>query len=432
MELFQLWLVINSCIFMTLYFMTFLPLKYSRAGCIAFCAATAAISILLEIVRIRFGFYEPWPKIASSAIQIPVLQAGALILSRENKIYALFIGFSSSNFVLGGNIISCAVLLAFHSITAAMAVCTLANAAIFACMNRYIKHICLTLLSREISVWMCIIPAMCYTTFFLMLYFPVSFDQRPDIMLAACSLLATVVIIYILFIQYISARSGEKNLFWRNKELHAYIRGIEFQTDTARQAMQDVRLMRHDMRHKDQLLIGLLREGKYSEAEQMLHADIERLEQPWQDSYCDNVILNSILCSMAQNAELAGIRLSVLCTVPKEQNINDYDLAIVTSNLIENAIQAVRGLDEKDRHIELAMKNRNGESFFLEIKNPCHETVRFSGKTGLPVSQQGDGHGYGMMSVQEFARKYNAHFDCFVEEQTFIVRILIYFRAEVP
>ena len=37
-----------------------------------------------------------------------------------------------------------------------------------------------------------------------------------------------------------------------------------------------------------------------------------------------------------------------------------------------------------------------------------------------------------MMSVQEFARKYNAHFDCFVEEQTFIVRILIYFRAEVP
>jgi len=136
------------------------------------------------------------------------------------------------------------------------------------------------------------------------------------------------VIIYILFIQYISARSGEKNLFWRNKELHAYIRGIEFQTDTARQAMQDVRLMRHDMRHKDQLLIGLLREGKYSEAEQMLHADIERLEQPWQDSYCDNVILNSILCSMAQNAELAGIRLSVLCTVPKEQNINDYDLAM--------------------------------------------------------------------------------------------------------
>ena len=140
---------------MMLYFMTFLPLKYSRTRCIAFCTAAAAISVLLEIVRIRFGFYEPWPKIASSIIQIPVLQAGALILSRENKIYALFIGFSSSNFVLGGNIISCTVLLACHSITAAMAVCTLANAAIFACMNRYIKHICLTLLSREISVWMC-------------------------------------------------------------------------------------------------------------------------------------------------------------------------------------------------------------------------------------------------------------------------------------
>lgn len=427
MKIFQLWLVLNSCIFMMVYFLSFLILKYSWKRSLLICMLATTVSMLLEIYRVNFVFESAWHKIGISIIQIPILQAAALILSKVKNSYALFIGFSSSNFVLAGNILSCAVLLLSDNCPAAMAVCTIANAVVFLFMDRMIKDICIQMLSKEISIWMCVIPAMCYITFYLMLYFPVSFEKNPESMLSAASLLATVIVMYILLIQYINAKSSKKNLAWRNKELHAYIRGIAFQSDAAQTAIQDIRIMRHDMRHKDQLLISLLQNGNYSEAEQMIYQDIEYLEKPYLVMYCENIVLNSILCSMAKKAEQMGIDLQISCTMPKQQEMNDYDLAMIIANLLENAIHAVAKLEKKERYVILTLKNRNGERFFMETQNPCHEAIRFSKKTGLPLSGNGEGHGFGMTSIQKFLKKYNAHFDCFTKNGMFTFRILIDF-----
>lgn len=427
MKIFQIWIVLNSCIFMIIYFMNFLLLKYSRARSYLICLSAAALSVLLEIFRVYFAFDAVWPKVVVTAANILILQITALLLSKKTDSYTLFIGFSSSVFVLAGNVAACAVLLLSKNSAAAMAICTLVNAAVFLCMYSMIRDICTKVLSREISIWMCVIPAMYYITFFLMLYFPVSFEQRPENLYAAGSLLVTVVVMYILLIQYIDAKSGEKDLLWRNKELYAYIRGIELQTDAAESAVRDFKIMRHDMRHKDHLLIELLQDKKYTEAEQVLHKDIEYLDRTYLTFYCENAILNSLLCGMAKQAEKLDIRLQISCAVPRQQKIDDYDLAIATANLLENAIQAVSKLEKEERTITLSLKNRNGEHFFLEILNPCHEQVKFSKKTGLPLSSQGGEHGLGMLSVRDFVEKYHAQSDCFVAGQTFTVRILITF-----
>ncbi|MCI8447564.1 MAG: sensor histidine kinase [Eubacterium sp.] len=427
MKIFHLWIVFNSCVFMSFYFMTFLILKYSKLISALICAAAVTISVLLEIYRISIAFDAPLLKIFISIIQIPILQSCALILSKKKDSYALFIGFSSSNFVIAGNIASCGVLLITGDSMPAMAACTLCNLLVFLCMYYMIRDICLKLLSREISIWMCLVPAMCYITFYFMLYCPVSFEQRPEIMYSAGSLIVTIVVMYILLLHYVSAKSGEKELFWRNKELHAYIHGIELQTDAAKTAIQDIRLMRHDMRHKDYLLMELLHEHKYAQAEQMLHKDLEYLDRPYLVTYCENIVINSILCGMAKEAESKAVNLKIACALPPQQEINDYDLAILTANLTENAIQAAAKLNPKERQIFLTIKYKKGERFFLEIKNPWHEQVRFSNKTGLPISTQGGEHGLGMKSVQEFVLKYHAQFDCLAEQQMFIVRILIPF-----
>ena len=115
------------------------------------------------------------------------------------------------------------------------------------------------------------------------------------------------------------------------------------------------------------------------------------------------------------------------CAVPKETNVGEYDLAMLSANLIENALQAVEKLEQKERVVTLTVKSREMESFFFEIKNPCRDKVLFSKKTGLPCSELGLGHGYGMKSVQNLVAQYHAEFDCLMEGQMFIVRILIRF-----
>ncbi len=428
MKVFHLWIVFNSCFFMSIYFLSFLLLKYSKRKSVLICIFAVALSVLCEILRIYQAFDAAWPKLIVTIGNILTLQLTAVFLSKRKNSYAVFIGFSSSIFVLAGNIAACAALLVFRNLAAALAVCTLVNAAVFLCMNFLIKEICTNLLSREITIWMCIIPAMCYTTFYLMLYFPVSFENQPEIMFSAGTLLVTVVVLYVLLIQYIYVKSNEKSLLWRNKELHAYIKGIVVQTDSMNAAVQDFRVMRHDMRHKDHLLMELLRDKKYSEAELMLQKDMEYLDRTHLTIYCENTVLNSLLCGLTKNAENQGVRLQISCSVPNHHRIDDYDLAIVTANLLENAIQGVQKRNPAERIVHFKLKAKSREHFFMEIKNPCQPPVKFSKKTGLPVSVQGEGHGYGMMSVHEFVEKYHAHFDCYIENQTFIVRILAVFQ----
>lgn len=430
MKIFHLWIVFNSCVFMSIYFISFLLLKYSKKQSVITCIIAVILCMIFELIRMQDSFDAPWPKIAATIANILILQFTAIILSEKKNSYALFIGFSSSIFVLAGNISACAVLLAFRNAPAAMLSCTLINTAVLICMNKLIKDICINLLSREIAFWMCIVPAMCYTTFYLMLYFPVSFEHQPKIMYSAGTLLVTVVVLYVLLIQYNYVKSNEKSLIWRNKELHAYIKGIVVQTDSIQSAMQDFHVMRHDLRHKDHLLMELLHDKKYSEAEQVLQKDMEYLERTRLTIYCENTILNSLLCGMAKQAENLGILLHISCCVPNQYLISDYDLAIVTANLVENAIQAVQKSGPARNQIYFTLKTKEQEQFFLEIRNPCQEPVKFSKKTGLPVSSQGGDHGYGMMSVHEFIAKYHAHFDCYVENEIFIIRILIVFQTK--
>ena len=161
---------------------------------------------------------------------------------------------------------------------------------------------------------------------------------------------------------------------------------------------------------------------------QLKDEDIETLKNQKLMTYCNNVIINSILCGMQKKAEEMNVTLTILSFVPEHQNFNDYELAMLIANLTENAMQAVMDLEEKERVVTLKIKNRKEEQLLLEITNPCYKKIVFSEKSGLPISNQGEGHGYGMISIQEFVKKYNAEFDCYVENQKFIVRILIHFK----
>ncbi len=424
MKIFQLWTVLNSCIFMSCYFMAFLLLKYSKLQSFIICTTSILLSTILELCRIHYFYDSLWAKIVVTVANILIMQSTALILSNKKDSYALFIGFGSSNFVLAGNLAACAVFLLFEGTSYALITCVCTNSVVFVCIYLMIGKISKTLLSKEISIWMCLIPALFYVTFYLLLYFPVSFEENPENMYVAGSLLFTVVVMYVLLIRYIHTKSEETKLMINNQGLFAYIRGIELQIDATESAIRKFQIMRHDMRHKDHLLIELLHDQKYQEAEKLLQKDIEYLDQTHYIIYCENTVLNSILCNMVKRAHNQDTQLSISCAVPKKQNIDDYDLAILTANLLENALQAVAKLEKSQRNVTFTLKTVTTKNFFLEILNPCNEQVHFSKKTGLPLSNQEGEHGYGMLSVQEFVKKYHAHLDCYLENQIFTVRIL--------
>lgn len=115
MKVFHLWIVFNSCFFMSIYFLSFLLLKYSKRKSVLICIFAVALSVLCEILRIYQAFDAAWPKLIVTIGNILTLQLTAVFLSKRKNSYAVFIGFSSSIFVLAGNIAACAALLVFRN-----------------------------------------------------------------------------------------------------------------------------------------------------------------------------------------------------------------------------------------------------------------------------------------------------------------------------
>ena len=87
---------------------------------------------------------------------------------------------------------------------------------------------------------------------------------------------------------------------------------------------------------------------------------------------------------------------------------DENDLAILLSNLLENAIKAAKSQVSDENLLKVKIQH-SGNQCVLEISNFCNESIQFD-KDGLPLTSA-EGHGIGMLSLRAFVKKYDAYVD---------------------
>ena len=189
---------------------------------------------------------------------------------------------------------------------------------------------------------------------------------------------------------------------------------------SAEEMVQQDRAMRHDRRHFEALLMTLLEDGKVDEAKKCLE---ERLAQEPRSCrhYCENTTVNAAITHYAALAERNNIQMDVSTNIPFNPGVDEMQLAITISNLLENAIHACEKLPENERRIELKAKFK--EQLLLEIVNTCEKKVPLD-KMGHPFAEE-DGHGVGTRSVLAFVDQTNSEIKYIAEDNRFKVRMII-------
>ncbi|MFA6785322.1 MAG: ATP-binding protein [Sphaerochaeta sp.] len=180
-------------------------------------------------------------------------------------------------------------------------------------------------------------------------------------------------------------------------------------------------LASHDRRHFNSMLLGLLEQGEMEEAMTCLRKQ-NAVKQSISRSYCDNKAVNAVINYYVDMANQKGIQTKINSVIPMDVKIDSLELALVVSNLFENAIHGVLRLPEENEkyiHFSCLQVGR----LLLEISNPCIDTVTLD-QSGLPVTTQ-VGHGVGTKSITAFATKHNAELLYHVENGLFRVRLLI-------
>jgi sensor histidine kinase regulating citrate/malate metabolism len=105
--------------------------------------------------------------------------------------------------------------------------------------------------------------------------------------------------------------------------------------------------------------------------------------------------------------------------------IDPVDLYTILGNAIDNAIEAVRKLEEPDHRVVSVTIYAKQHMSVLQIENYYEGELHFAG--GLPVSSKQDHryHGFGVKSIRSTVEKYGGSISIDTENHIFLLCILL-------
>lgn len=140
----------------------------------------------------------------------------------------------------------------------------------------------------------------------------------------------------------------------------------------------------------------------------------------------DSIITKAVLYSKIVECENLGIKLNYqIKSNIEESKLEDTEITILLSNLLNNAIEATKNAENKEINIAITKMER----YRIEIKNNIsglninNEDLEKFFKKGF--SSKGDNRGYGLYNVKKIVNKYNGIIYSRVIDDFFIIEIYV-------
>ena len=138
-----------------------------------------------------------------------------------------------------------------------------------------------------------------------------------------------------------------------------------------------------------------------------------------------NEILDTILTEKSLICENSGIHINCVADGSLLAFMNPVDLYTLFGNALDNAIEAVRKLESKEKRVIDIMLYERQSFLMLQIVNPMCGEVKF--EEGLPLTTKAKNgyHGYGMKSMLHTIQKYEGHLTTEVKNGCFYFNVML-------
>lgn len=198
------------------------------------------------------------------------------------------------------------------------------------------------------------------------------------------------------------------------------IRQSERQYEISRDTIDMINVKCHDIKYKvDSLLMQ--RKELAPELMKDLQESISIYDTKTETG---NRLLNVLLTEKSLYCEQNGITFSCMADGDKLSFMDDGDLYCLFGNMIDNALEAVKAIAEKERRvINLVVKVKNG---LLIIQEDNYFDGELNFRDGLPVTtkQNKNYHGFGTRSIRMIVHKYEGELTTYVTDDIFHMNII--------
>ena len=218
----------------------------------------------------------------------------------------------------------------------------------------------------------------------------------------------TVIFLLIIFLNillYILMSKMQKDNITKEeyKLLKATLFAQEKLAVEVKERYTEMKTLRHDMKHYFTAAAELISEGKPNEAKDYIESVInEKINPASMGVNTGSAVIDAAINNKITLCTKNGIEMKCLIDT-RFAGINDMDISILLSNLLDNAIN---NCDMSEPKIELVIKNK--KSFiYINVKNKIGTSVLSCNPNLLTKKEDKSSHGFGIKSIKNIARKYD-------------------------
>ncbi len=418
-----------SHVFFMAFIYLFLMHRFSKRKTLGICFISFSVLNALNYFKLNLFPDSGLCYFFADIVQIFTAQFTGLFISRERNSRVLFIGLSASNYVIVGSITASILYIYTGNISVALVGNVLMHVVILLVLFFKLGDIFHNFYEWDFrKEWweLCLIPVFFFCSFSCLAFFPYTLYDHPENILVSILLMITMLVSYVVVLRYVDSERKQVEGYWKNVMFESYIKGLESQHYLVEQAERNLKILRHDMRHYSIMIDSLLDQGEYDAIRNVAEHINEVVDENKVVRYCENLVANTILMKMAEQAQSyhADLRFDVL--IPKEIPVNEYEFALVLANLLENAVFSVKDLEPVKRYVDVKIHCTAGY-LLIDIENECGKEIDFDPATGLPKSRRGESHGLGMQSILAFSDKLEGNIDFYFEDNRFRIILFVNF-----
>ncbi len=225
-----------------------------------------------------------------------------------------------------------------------------------------------------------------------------------------------LICLFILYMQF--QRLRQKKIITDYDIIYNILQKEQQQFRKLKQNMDIINVKCHDIKHQLH---------KVPHGDRVDLAELQSVEQAISIyanvAQTGNETLDIVLTDKMLSCEPKGIEITCMADGKCLSFMREEDIYSLFGNALDNAIAAVEQLDEPEREIKVLIKNL-GDIVSVRVENKYKGQIKL--KNGLPVTTQKDlrYHGFGILSMQMLAARYNGKLNVDVSGGTFVLNIV--------
>lgn len=183
----------------------------------------------------------------------------------------------------------------------------------------------------------------------------------------------------------------------------------------------------HEYKNQVMCMEGLLKKKQYDELEKYIDNISGKLSGERSCIRTNNALVDAIINTKYKEMEEKGILCVLVLTELKDLPMDDDDIVVILSNLLNNAIEACEKCEKKIVKMKVVKEDKD---IVISVKNSYNGEIVKDFNDFASTKKDTDGHGFGIKNIKESVTKYGGTCSITYDDIEFSFSILIPYDKE--